>query len=212
MLRYTFSSLIKYLIGLLLVEAATALLVAVALDSGRRELWALLLLLGVALALLGAFWFATITSHASRETIAHAQEDFSRERERIRVQAERDKARLLRESHRAIIRDRDRVQSKTSLRNGASLAAVLGIGGIMLFTQFMTFGLLLLTAAGSAAAGYGLRMRQEQLTRDRKPALGIVSSAARLSVAGTALGRGVAGLLKNRKSDASPGDKDRPPA
>jgi hypothetical protein len=36
----------------------------------------------------------------------------------------------------------------------------------MLFTQFITVGLLTLTAGGGAAAGYLLRIRQERRRRD----------------------------------------------
>lgn len=197
MLRYSLTSLFKFLAGLLVVEAATALLVILAKDSGRDEVWILFGLLGLSIAVLGALFFTTVASHASRETVAQAQEDFLKEREKIRVQAERDKARVLRDSHRAMLRDRDRTQAKSSLRNGASLAAVLGIGGIMLFTQFMTFGLLLLSAAGGAAAGYGWRLRQERQTRDSNPASQLTRSSGGVP---KALGRRVGRLLK--KDDA----------
>lgn len=197
MLRYSLTSLFKFLAGLLVVEAATALLVILAKDSGRDEVWILFGLLGLSIAVLGALFFTTVASHASRETVAQAQEDFLKEREKIRVQAERDKARVLRDSHRAMLRDRDRTQAKSSLRNGASLAAVLGIGGIMLFTQFMTFGLLLLSAAGGAAAGYGWRLRQERQTRDSNPASQLTRSSAGVP---KVLGRRVGRLLK--KDDA----------
>lgn len=197
MLRYSLTSLFKFLAGLLVVEAATALLVILAKDSGRDEVWILFGLLGLSIAVLGALFFTTVASHASRETVAQAQEDFLKEREKIRVQAERDKARMLRDSHRAMLRDRDRTQAKSSLRNGASLAAVLGIGGIMLFTQFMTFGLLLLSAAGGAAAGYGWRLRQERQTRESNPASQLARSSAGVP---KALGRRVGRLLK--KDDA----------
>ena len=50
------------------------------------------------------------------------------------------------------------------------MAGVVGFGAILLFTQFVTVGLLVLTTGGGAIAGYLARARQEYLGRKDKKA------------------------------------------
>ena len=169
MSRYSISYLIKFLLGILLVQAATAIQVLAALRSDNPEIWLLVALLSLALAGLAALWFTSLVNHARKEAIAHTKDGFSREREEIRLRAERAKARVIEKSHQQIIKDRNRTQTKANVKVGASFAGMVALGAVMLFTQFVTFGLLLMTTAGGALAGYGLRVRQEYRGRSQKP-------------------------------------------
>ena len=65
-------------------------------------------------------------------------------------QAEKEKTREIRESQRQILRETRRLQSRSSLKLGAALAGTAGLGVLLLFTQFMTLGLLAVSATGSA--------------------------------------------------------------
>ena len=89
MIRLSFSGLFKFLIGILLVQVATGILVVVAMRMENPELWILFGLLALTLCLISAFWFTSIITHAKQDAVAQIREDFSREREKIRVRAER---------------------------------------------------------------------------------------------------------------------------
>ena len=171
MIRISSSELFKFLSGILLVQLATGMLLFVAYRTQSHEVWWLLLLLALTLGLLSAFWFSSIVGHAKKEAVAQMREGFSREREKIRVQAEREKNKVLEKSHKQIIQDRRRTQASYTVKSAAMFAVVLGLGGILVFTQFFTFGMLLMSSAGGALGGYLWRSRQLLSDRRRKPAL-----------------------------------------
>lgn len=160
MISFHISGTIRFFIGIVLVQAATGILVMVAMNADNRQAWLLLALLALTFGLITAFWFASIMSHARQDATARLREGFSREREKIKVRAEKEKTKVMEKSHQQIIKERSRVQAKANTKTGAMFAAVLALGGIMVFTQFVTFGLLLMSAAGGALGGYLLRSRQ----------------------------------------------------
>jgi hypothetical protein len=180
MSRYSISDLIKFLLGLLLVQTATGVQVLAALRSENREIWLLFALLSLTLGSLAALWFTSIVNHARKDATARVKDDFSREREKIRLRAEREKTRVIEKSHQQIIKARDRSQAKANVKVGASFAGVLALGGIMLFSQFFTLGMLLMTTAGGALAGYSFRARQEHLNRKRNPGVGFDTPEKRI--------------------------------
>jgi Flp pilus assembly protein TadB len=155
----------------LLVQTATGILVLVGLRTESHEVWLLLILLALTLGLLSAFWFSSITHHAKKEATAQIQEGFSREREKIRVRAEREKSRMMEKNHQRFIKERDRFQTRSNIKSGALFAGVLTLGGILAFTQFFTFGMLLMTTAVGALSGYLLHSRQLLPGRRQKPFL-----------------------------------------
>jgi len=162
---FSLSGLIKFFLGLLIVQAATGALVYAALKTDQFELWMVFAVLGATLTLLTAFWFGSIVHHARQDAVVKLKEDFSRQREKIRLQAEREKAKVVERSHKQLIRDRGRTEAKANAKVGASFAGVMGLGLLMLFTQFVTIGMLMMTTAGGALAGYAFRSRQEYLVR-----------------------------------------------
>lgn len=171
MIRFSSSGIFKFLTGILLLQIATGILVILALRTENREIWLLFVLLALTLCLLTVFWFASIITHAKKDAMAQLQEGFSREREKIRIRAEREKSKVIEKSHQRIIKDRSRTQAKANTKSGAMFAGVLTLGVILVFTQFFTFGLLLMTTAGGAIAGYLMRSRQVILSRKQKPSL-----------------------------------------
>jgi len=163
MIGLRLSGIFRFLAGILLVQAATALLVVTAIRLDTREGWLLLGLFALTLGLVTAFWFGTIASHAHHEASARLREQFSREREKIRVRAEREKTRVIQKSQQQLEKDRRRTQAKANTRVTLMFTGLAAAGGLMVFTQFMTFGLLLMTGAGGALAGYMLRLKQQML-------------------------------------------------
>ena len=165
MFRSNLSLLFKFLVGILLLQGTAGLLVYAALKSDKIEVWLLLGALAVVISLFVAFWFASIAGHLRKDALARVRESFSREREKIRVKAEREKTKVIKESHQEIAKERSRAQNKANFKVGASLAAAAGLGVLMLLTQFVTVGLLTLTTAGGALGGYLFRARQDHAER-----------------------------------------------
>jgi len=161
MFRFSISNLLKFLTGILLVQGATAMLVYSAMRIEQAEIWLLFAALALIIGVLASFWFASIAGHLSKDQLARAREGFSREREKIRVRAEREKTKVIKQSHQQITKERNRVQTKANLKVGVAFAGAVGVGLVMLLAQFVTFGLLTLTTAGGALGGYLVRGRRD---------------------------------------------------
>ena len=76
-------------------------------------------------------------------------------------------------THRQLNKEKRRAQMRSDVRTGVMVVGgVVGLGTVMLFSQFMTIGLLTLSTAGGAALGYGVRARQERLGQGKRRLLG----------------------------------------
>ena len=163
----------KYLLGILIIQAATAAMTLAAIKSDDQELWLAVLLLAFILCLVTAFWFASIASHAKKDALANAKDEFSKERERLRVNAERSKTRLIRKSHEEIRKETNRAHAKSSFKLGAGFigiaVALMGRNhplGIVLAS--LLFGALY--QGGADLASFGALQRQlEQGRQDFTP-------------------------------------------
>lgn len=158
--RFSISNLVKFLIGILLVQGVTALLVVTALKADLSEIWLLIITVALLTGSLAAFWFASIASHANRQALAKANEKFGKKQESARKRAEKEKAKEVGDAHRRAIRETKRTQQSTNVKLVSALAGVSAVSVALLFTQFMTLGLLATAAVGGALLGYGVRMRQ----------------------------------------------------
>lgn len=166
--RFSFSSVFKFLVGILLAQLITVVLVLVGIRMGQEGTWILFSLLMLVTGLLAALWFASIASQVRKDAIARVREDFFRQREKIRLRAEREKTKVIKRSHRQIIKETSRVRNKANFKTSAAFLGVMGLGAIMLFTQFVTLGMLTLSTAGGALVGYAVRVRQNYLSNKRK--------------------------------------------
>ncbi len=166
-------TLIRFLIGIFLLQTVTGLLVYTALGTDWRVTWPLFLLLGGSIGALVALWFSSIVGADRRYAVARAAERFSREREQIRVKAEQQRTKDVRSHERLAAKAAKGggLSGGLSLKSGAVVGGAVGIGVAMLLTQFVTLGLLTLTTAGGAVLGYGVRSRQEKLIGARRPGL-----------------------------------------
>lgn len=143
-------SLIRFLIGIVLLQAVTLLLGYTAMHTDIRLTWPLFVLLGLSIGVLAAFWFNSIVAADRHRTLSRASERFLREREKIRLKAEQLRSKAKRSS------------MGVSAKTGVVVGGAIGVGIAMMFAQFMTLGLLTLSAAGGVALGYGVRVRQEK--------------------------------------------------
>ena len=161
--------LIRYLPGILLLQILTVVLVLLVLRSRQEWLWMSAGLLALLIALLFNFWFQSIAEHERKDAIAELRQEFAVEREKLRLAAERTKARVLQETHRQIVRETNRAHARANFKVGAMLVGVMAAGGLLLFSQFVTLGLLTVATAGGALAGYLARVQQERRRLQRLP-------------------------------------------
>jgi len=154
------SGLLRFLIGILLLQAATALLTYTALMTDLEQTAYLFAGLAALLGFLVALWFDSVVGSVREQSLARQLKRHTREREKLRMQAEREKAKLA-------VR-KSKTSSGAKLRTGVTVGGVVGVGVAMMFAQFLTLGLLTISTAGGAAVGYGLRLRQERRIRARE--------------------------------------------
>ena len=183
MIQFSLPAFIKFLAGIFLLQGATALLLLTAQDADLARSGWLIGLLGVLIGVIAALWFSSIAGHASQHSFVRASEKFNRQRDRIRRQAEKEKTREIRDSHQQLLRETRRVQSRSTMKLGAAMTGIAGLGVLLLFTQFMTLGLLAVSATGGALLGYGLRARQY-------PALGRSSDTSQTQLTEKSVGSG----------------------
>ncbi len=155
----------RFLPGIVILQAATAVLVYAALRVPLEEHWLLFALIGLITSLLVAFWFGSIAKRVRRDALARAQEGLAREREKLRVGVEHEKNRILTETHKKIVKETNRAHARANLKVGAALAGTMGLGAVMLMTQFLTLGLFTLTMGGGILAGYVWKARRARLAR-----------------------------------------------
>ena len=160
--------MLKYLLGILIIQAATVALTLAATKSDDQELWLAVLFLAFIIGLVTAFWFASIASHVKKDALANAKDEFSKEREKLRVNAERQKTRLMRKSHEEIRKETNRAHARSSFKLGAGFIGIVAAGSLMIFSQLITLGLLTLAVGGGALGGYLMRVRQETVSRHKE--------------------------------------------
>ena len=171
-LRLSTALLVKFLLAIVLTQAITGLLVYLALRTPDPQTWALFAALGGVLGILTTLFLSDLASHGRREALSRAREDFAKERERLKVQAERSKHRAAQKAQKVAERQVRRAQTGANLKSRATMAGLVGIGVFMMFTQFLTLGMVILTTGGGALAGYLFRIRQEGGGTEERPQAG----------------------------------------
>jgi len=183
MIPFSLPAFIKFLVGVLLLQGATALLVMTVQDADLHRSGWLVVALGILIGVIAALWFSAISSHASQHSFVRASEKFNRQRDYLRRQAEKEKTKEIKDGHRQVLRETRRVRNRSTVKLGVAMAGIAGLGVLLLFTQFMTLGLLAVSATGGALLGYGVRARQY-------PAIGQQADATAGSLPGKAVGQG----------------------
>ncbi len=154
--------MLKFLPGILLLQVITVALVLMApadlVDWGWLRLAIPVLIVG----LLTAFWFGAVAVHQRKDAISRLMENHAKDRETLLMNAERAKAKIVKQAHRETLQEVRRTSTQAKIKVGLAFAGAAGIGGLLLLTQFMTLGLLMLATAGGALGGYVLRIRQEK--------------------------------------------------
>ncbi len=153
----------KFLPSLIVLQILLALVVIAVLQSGH-ELAAIviavfILVAGVAF----AFWFRSISDLRSKDVIASIKEEHALDREKIRVETEQEKIKVISDAQKQVTKQVNRVNAKANFKAGVVMTAAVGLGSLLIIGQMVTLGLLILTTAGGGLAGYMIRARQEKL-------------------------------------------------
>ncbi|MEE9398603.1 MAG: hypothetical protein V3V31_16515 [Methylococcales bacterium] len=160
--------MLKYLPGILLIQLITGGLVIIAFGwLGNIQLMMIIGLFAVVVGVLSAFWFASIARDIHKELLVGLQENHAREREKLLIDTEREKAAIAAESFKRIEKETKRVHAKANFKVGAAFTVAVGAGTLMLLTQLVTVGLVVLIGSGSGLAGYLVRVRQERLAHNK---------------------------------------------
>lgn len=153
----------RFLPGIIIIQALTAsfiLLLPETLDSAW--VWLQILFPIIAIGLLASFWFDSIATHLNRDKITELQNNFIAEREKIRVNAERSKVRLLKQNHKQVVEETRNVNAKANFKVGAISTAAVGVGIVLMTTQLIAMGMMILMTTGGVLTGYAIRARQER--------------------------------------------------
>lgn len=157
--------MIRFLLGILIIQSATVALVMLAPDNLQGIAWLRLIIPLFLVGAFSAFWFSSMAKNKNKDEISQLQEQHAREREKLQVNAERAKTRIIKKTQQQIARDAKITHGKANFKVGAALAGAMGFGALMLLTQFLTLGVVTLTTAGGALGGYFYRGRKEKNNR-----------------------------------------------
>ncbi|MEA3301710.1 MAG: hypothetical protein U9Q75_00410 [Pseudomonadota bacterium] len=164
--------MLKYFFAILLIQIVTVALVLLTPDDIQGVGWLRLAIPLLFISMVAAFWFNSMASHLRKDHLARADRRFAKERENIRVNAERAKTRVVKQAQKDIAREAKTTHAKASFKVGAAFAGAIGAGALMLLIGSMTLGLSILTTAGGALGGYLYRARKEVHSKDALAAPG----------------------------------------
>ena len=159
--------LLKFLSGIILAQLATYIMVILLPEEPTTTQGIIqtgIPLLFIALAI--AFWFTSLSAHDKKDALYKKEGDFAKEREKLKVKAEKEKIKTMKEAQKEIVHEATKTHAKANFKVGIAVAGVAVVGGLFVFAQMITAGLLLLTTTGGALGGYywrGKRVKNQQL-------------------------------------------------
>ena len=154
--------MLKFIPGILFLQVITIALVLIAPEDLANWGWLRLVIPVLIAGFLTAFWFGSIAARQRKDKISRLKEHHAKERETIRVDAERAKSELVKQAQRKTLQEVRRASTRANIKIGLAFASAAGLGGVLILTQFMSLGILTLATVGGALGGYLLRIRQEK--------------------------------------------------
>ena len=154
--------MIRFFIGIVVIQLATVALVMLAPNDLEGIAWLRLLVPLFVVAIFSAFWFSSIANHKSKDNLSSLQAKHAKEREKLQVNAERAKTRMVKKTQQQIAKEAKLTHGKANFKVGATLAAAMGFGALMLLIEMLTLGIMTLTTAGGALGGYLYRGNKER--------------------------------------------------
>ena len=151
--------MLRFFLGIIAVQIATVALVLLAPDL-QGVGWLRLIVPLLVVGFFAAFWFGSLAKHKSKDDLSHLKEKHAQEREKLQLNAERAKTRMMKKTQQQIAREAKITHSKANFKVGAAFAGTIGAGALMLLTELLTLGLLTISTAGGALGGYIMRARK----------------------------------------------------
>jgi len=180
--------MLRYFPGIVLVQLVTLALFWVNRSGTWEELLLRAGLPALFMACVTALWLSSIGRMESERRQSKLREEHFSEKERLNRkieqvrsdalhQASTDKAqiierahtereRLVKQTHKELIKQERRVSRRANVKVGLAFMAMTSLGVVMLITELLTLGLLTITTAGGAMGGYLLRWRQTRRVMD----------------------------------------------
>lgn len=125
--------MIRFLLGILLVQTATVILVLLAPEL-QGIAWLRLVIPLILIACFAAFWFASLSKHKIKDEVNAASFEHAKEKEKLQLNAERAKTRLVKKTQQQIARESKIAHSKANFKVGAAFAGTISFGALMLLT------------------------------------------------------------------------------
>jgi len=161
--------MLRYLPGILLVQVVTAVLLWVSLGAAPREMAIQFGIPALLVCLVTGLWFASIARSDAERLNAKIRLEHAREREKLHVDAEKSKAKILEKSHKEIRKQEKRIGRIASLKVGLAFVGAIVAGLIMLITELFTFGLMTIMTTAGGLGGYLVRARQSYDANNSSP-------------------------------------------
>jgi len=155
-----FFNMLRYLPGILLVQVVTAILLWVNLDATPRDLAIQFGVPAILITLVTGLWFASIARADAERANAKIRLQHAREREKIQVTAEKNKARLVEQTQKQIRKEERRVNRKAGFKVSLAFIGASAVGVLMLIIELFTFGLMTIMTTVGGMGGYLIRARQ----------------------------------------------------
>lgn len=174
--------MLRYLPGIVLVQIVTVAVWWVIREKPALELLYIAVPLSLGFSILIAFWFSMVSRMDAQKANAELIEKHFQEREKLNQALERtrsdvlqkasadqakiveraskEREQLVKQTHQELLKAERRANRGANMKVGAAFTAVTLAGAGLLFVQFMTLGLLTITAASGALGGYVLRWKQ----------------------------------------------------
>ena len=154
--------MLKFLPSLIVLQILLVLVVFGALQSGHELATVVIAVFVLVAGVAFAFWFRSLSEIQSKDLIASIKEEHALDREKIRVETEQEKIKVISDAQQQITKQVNRANAKANFKAGAIITAAIGLGAFFIIGQMITLGLVTLTTAGGGLAGYMLRARQEK--------------------------------------------------
>ena len=120
--------MLKFIPGILILQGIT--IAVVLLTPNNMDNWGLLRLAIPILiaAFLTAFWFGSIAARQRKDEISRLKESHAKERETIRLNAERVKTQQAEKEHRKILKEVRRSSTRANFKIWLAFAGLMGLG------------------------------------------------------------------------------------
>lgn len=147
-------NLLKFFFGVVLVQVTAYFLILLTPNELNFTAFLRLALPLLFIAVIVAFWFNSIAGHHSKDAIGKVKDEFASERDKLRVNAQRAKERVMKTAQKDIAKETAKAHAKANFKVGAAFVGMLGVGALFVFAQMMTAGLLAISATVGAMGGY----------------------------------------------------------